>query len=208
MIKEIIATIIDLKLHVETIRINFKNAKSVTQCIVVYIIATIIVFNFFLYFFFIFGPISLIIVAQGIVYIFLLKKKYNIKSVVFYEYGLKKHNFNAAKYYLYDIVIQYSFLVFYLALQLGQTKILYNLVYKLVTKIFNIVFICVFGFPVFFIKIINKLYTQIDNSIIKKKFNIRLCELNFESMFIFDFKGSIEYESLEIWYEDGTLKFK
>lgn len=146
--------------------------------------------------------------AQGVAYIFLLKKKYNIKSVVFYEYSWKKHNFNAAKYYLYDIVVQYSFLVLYIALQLGQTKVLYNLVYKLVTKIFNIVFIYVFGFPVFFIKIINKVYTRINNSIKKKKLNISLFELNFESMFFFDFKDSIEYENLEVWYEDDTLKFK
>ncbi len=59
-------------------------------------------------------------------------------------------------------------------------------------------FIYVFGFPVFFIKIINKVYTRINNSIKKKKLNISLFELNFESMFFFDFKDSIEYENLEV----------
>jgi len=131
---------------------------------------------------------------------FFRKKSFKVENIFMYSWEKKNSNLNVFKYYFFDIIIQYNYLIIYIIWNLYKTKGYLTFFKTLLSRIINFIFIYLFGFPIFFIDVTNKLYTRLKNSFKNFRVDSGLFLLNLNSMYFFDFSNHFYIEELEITF--------
>jgi len=189
-----------LKYVLKSIYYKYKESKSVKQFFFIFILAfmsaLVYVFYFTVAFFFIFIIVFLHSLVAQIVY----KKPYEMRQTLFYNCEFKNDLLWLVKYYAYNIIVQYSFSILYIIVNIIKDSSRGNLVKTLVTRFFNFLFIYLFGFLVVILRISRKLYTRVNNSVNNGRLSFILLECNLTSMYFFDFVDRLEIENLKIMY--------
>jgi hypothetical protein len=187
--------------------LNYKSSRSSIMFLIIYFLSSTVILFYFFYFFTLFFLFFIVISLYTLYIVFVCKQKFSLQSIKIYNYSLYSKKYNAFKYYFVDLLIQYAFVLLYFTIKIVYTRQLITFIKQLLGKTFNFVFIIIFGFPIFFIKLINKLYTRIDNSVKNNKININLLFININTMYIFDYQDSIKFEELSIYYTDNKINF-
>jgi hypothetical protein len=126
------------------------------------------------------------------------KRSFKIMNIYFYKYQLEGAWLKLIKYYSYLLPARYAFSILYVILEIIKNNGYFALIKILLTRIVNITFIYIFGFPVLVLEVSNKLYTRIHNSLDGHKIDLELLKINLNSMFFFDFAETLYVEKLEI----------
>jgi len=119
-------------------------------------------------------------------------------NIYFYKYQIEGSWLKLIKYYSYQLPARYAFSILYVILEIIKNNGYFALIKILLTRVVNITFIYIFGFPVLVLEVSNKLYTRIQNSLDGHKIDLELLKINLNSMFFFDFAETLYVENLKI----------
>jgi len=133
------------------------------------------------------------------------KKTFKVSHIFFYKYQVSWDVSKLIKYYFYTLPIRYAFSIIYTLLEIIKDNKYTTLMKVLLTRVVNIAFIYIFGFPVLVLEVSNKLYTRIYNSTDGYRVDWDILKLNLNSMFFFDFKETLYIEDLEIYFNAYNL---
>lgn len=185
---------------------NYKDSKNFIYFIIITFLSLLIVTFYFFYIFSVITFFFIYVALCGLYEIYIKKNKFSLKTLFLYNFKLKQKRFYWLKYYLIIIPIQYSYLIFYYIYTVVLKNLWFESIKLFLSRCINIVFIVIFGFPVFYIDILNKVYARLDNSIVDNKINWQLLKINLNSMYFFDFQTTLSVESKYIQYEENKHK--
>jgi len=140
-------------------------------------------------------------------YIYVKKTEFFLEKIQLYNVQLQSKLIKYPiilifiKYYLYDLLFIYSFLTIFIILKYYKKWNFINILKFFLSKSVNFLFIYIFGFPIFYIDVVRKLYNRINNSYAFSKFNKDLFILNIQSMYIFDCQNTTKYEEYKMSYD-------
>jgi len=143
-----------LKLSLARIYGDFKEVHSKKRCLLLYIIATSITILYFTVIMSII-PFIFIYVVLTFIYVVIYKKnKLTIYRITFYDFAPKNNYDGLIKFYVYNLSVYYSYLVLYGIIVLIKEKTYITFLKKILSKVINILFILMFGYPSFLLNII------------------------------------------------------
>lgn len=200
-------SLIEIKYSIQRIKKNYIASKYKLKFFLIYSISLLIVGLYFTYVISVFIFIFLYVSLTGIINLFWLKNKFNLRCMYIYDANFGNSILNIFKYYLIDIIIQYAYLIFYLILKILTKNIFLDIIRSIFGRLFNILFIFLFGFPSFLINVVTKLYVRIDNSTEGYWLYINVLLMNLNSMYFFDFKETVKFEDYYITYKENTINF-
>lgn len=203
--KNCILFLIELKFRIKTLITQYKDSTSKFLFFLIYFISTILCLSYFSFFvisFMFYFFIWLIIIPYKLHFL----KKINVTDFPIYSLKFKSPLISLLKYYLYMLPIAYSFSSMYFVLKLLYDKKYTFFLKTIISKFIYFLWIYVFGFSLFFLKINSKIYTRIENSFHKNKFSKNLFYRNIESMYFLDFSKTITIEDLNIYIDKITNK--
>lgn len=203
--KNCILFLVELKFRIKTLINQYKDSDSKSHFFLIYFLSTILClsyFSFFSLFFIFYSIIWLIIIPYKLYFL----KKINVNDFTGYSFKFKSPSLSFLKYYIYMLPISYSFSTIYFILSLWYDKKYIYFLKTIISKFLYFLWIYVFGFSLFFLKINSKIYTRIENSFYKNKFSKNLFYRNIESMYFLDFSKTIKIEDLNIYIDRVTNK--
>lgn len=173
-----------------------------------YPLTIIIVFSYFYIAIFLFPFIFLFTLFLFIKTVYIKKEDFNIKNIYIYEYFIENTYLHIIKFYLLDRLIQYSFLLIYIIIQYFKEKD-YLIIFKVIlANSFRILFIYVFGWPMFLINFVRKVYGRMEECIVERQYLIKRIKLEFSSMKFFDYTEDICNEDKTIKYNKDTKQIE
>jgi len=203
----IIKKILEFIFLVKSIYLDYQESNNKRIFVKLYTTSTSTVIVYFIYFVFVFGFFLFYVTSTGLIRIYLFNANFALTSMSIYNYRPKNLILDIIKYYLIDLPCHHAYLIFYTSLEFCYNNWSLDFLQSFWYDAFIFIIIQIVSFPVFFIKVINKLYKRLNSSYLYGSYNKKFFIMNVTSMFAHDFKKTLLLEGHNIYYLQNILTF-